>query len=1297
MAALFDPKVRIGTDGGNSVVSFTLSENGQRNLKKVFQNTSYTFLRDKSNTYLYGHMFADWTEREVVENAFAVTFDADDYSAFAFGIPVMVMAEGHKETHTCNFENPNAKYEYYYCATFRLTTRNTEDVRLETTVQGASMGTGTLASTDVNFIFETTSDSIAPDSVLTVSQVTEGETYDQFANTLAGTCRSYGLFQIGLQDKNGNPLSEELTQTGTLSIQVPSGFGGSQLYTMKYNSGMKSVYTVSGTKNSEGSANYLRADVTRLGYWALADAYNFDMTADTLAPGVYEVQTVIFHMIRTQTSMANAAMETPVTLVVDEDGTRTVYFGMGPGYTMGMTAYLSNLWYYEKGFTYKDNGYPEGTLKEMVVTSYHEDGAGGYLTDETTTPVSANPKTFYFELPTTDAVVPIAVRVPIMASMVESGAVQDCRFCLDYSTAKNVTRAELPTIRTAVEAAYNMVSAQLTGRDGDFTSASYNALLKAMEHVKGVYDDDNAGDEALEEAYYGLREAIIDAQLVETFAKDAGLYTADVTMTSAEEEGAGFTSGARVLRTVTAADETHEASEGWTIRMEAEGLTGFNLWDSGAGVYVPAELTADAGSGKTTVNVSVSALSTETPVLYSYETAMEGKELTGKRGYLVFDSGSFVPQTADRSDLESQISEAQTLLNQVQGSGDGYDQEKVAALQAALAQALTVCKDALALQEELDAQARAVEQAQAEVKLSDHIAELTESLASIREELNEGDYTPESWAKLSGQMDAAQALIDANADGGADAAQVSKVLKLLHAAREALVARADKAGLQTLYDEAEAIEDRGQACYDVLQTVLESTKSILDDEGAVQSEVDAQYRTLELAVVNLYGGMDASALTDMIGEIEGKMEAGETAGCSEASLDFLNAALASAKETAQNAGASQQEIDKQIELLSGVWSGLTAKSEKTDCYAGEYTIDGFMQHASQDTASMGNAALIKPMTMKVTKTEDGQAECRLYLDFQSLTIGANQGYLMEFSYFPDNGDEEMPGSGSMEAKAAVEEYYDEYDYYNDPDTGWDVNHRGQQYPKTVSLPIAWGDELLWVQVYVPVMEEINAGGGTQYAKLLLYWDSLEQVSGAADTDEAAIASKETLAEALGQTEQLLGGMMVTAAAEAEGARDAVYTEKQAQMLNAAYAYGQNVYENKNVTAQIVDAAVNALQKALAVFSGETAEADKSGLEEVIARAEELLADTNIVWEPAGKQYLELMLAHAKRVLTSSQAVPGQVNAWVSGMTMAADNLQKRSDKTELLKALEAAKTYLEATELYCLYNGVKTLALRRNL
>ena len=161
---------------------------------------------------------------------------------------------------------------------------------------------------------------------------------------------------------------------------------------------------------------------------------------------------------------------------------------------------------------------------------------------------------------------------------------------------------------------------------------------------------------------------------------------------------------------------------------------------------------------------------------------------------------------------------------------------------------------------------------------------------------------------------------------------------------------------------------------------------------------------------------------------------------------------------------------------------------------GVYTIEGKLRHATLDQPSMGDSAVMQPM--KIIKKGNSIS---LRLEFKSLTSGIFKGYLYGFYYFPSwNDSENVPKSATAENVKVTEYYEGVCDEYNDPDTGLDSNVKGKLYPHYALMPIEWKQSMAWIQVYVPVMEAINKGGGTQFARLLLDWNTLKKTDEKAD-------------------------------------------------------------------------------------------------------------------------------------------------------------------------------------------------------
>lgn len=401
-----------------------------------------------------------------------------------------------------------------------------------------------------------------------------------------------------------------------------------------------------------------------------------------------------------------------------------------------------------------------------------------------------------------------------------------------------------------------------------------------------------------------------------------------------------------------------------------------------------------------------------------------------------------------------------------------------------------------------------------------------------------------------------------------------------------------------------------------------------------------------------------------------------TNGCSAESTAFFEAALSLAEEVLGQEDASQQDIDKQVLLLQASASSLLEKESADIIYNGTYTIDGILQNATADQASMGNAALVKPMELIVT--EEG---ANLKMEFVPLTtkLGAAKftGYLAEFYYFPDweggKSGYALPTDEIPEDVTVESRYEEVYDSYNHPKTGTDSRVKGKLYPHYVTMPVTLGDGEIWVQVYVPVMEEISTGGGLQYAKLLLDWDSRKQVSGT-QTDKQVLQKRIKEAEAF----------LTAFAKDTQG-----YSQTHINMLQAAVTAATAVNASINVDQTAVDAMAKALLMANNVFREGAGETDKTELKRVIDTADSYLNTKNSPYSEIQLTILKNARDNAKAVYDNSQATQQEIDEQVELLQYAIDNLQSGTsttvDKSGLHTMLLAATSsagrdcYTEAT------------------
>ncbi len=209
------------------------------------------------------------------------------------------------------------------------------------------------------------------------------------------------------------------------------------------------------------------------------------------------------------------------------------------------------------------------------------------------------------------------------------------------------------------------------------------------------------------------------------------------------------------------------------------------------------------------------------------------------------------------------------------------------------------------------------------------------------------------------------------------------------------------------------------------------------------------------------------------------------------SLEALKKAIAVAQNVYDNENATKLQITKQQNALSQAIINLDQKKtiSSTEDNSGEsldiktlsdgvYYLPGKMMKIDKQSLSMANEALDHTVKLTVKKKK-----YTLTLSFNGLTINGQKGYLGWLKYYKVGYQTDAYG-GPVGSPKAV-----------------DVTKKqnGTDYPKEISFTMiaeAKKDGYVPLQVFVPVMDAISAGSGTQnvYLKLDLENITLDKKS-----------------------------------------------------------------------------------------------------------------------------------------------------------------------------------------------------------
>lgn len=311
---------------------------------------------------------------------------------------------------------------------------------------------------------------------------------------------------------------------------------------------------------------------------------------------------------------------------------------------------------------------------------------------------------------------------------------------------------------------------------------------------------------------------------------------------------------------------------------------------------------------------------------------------------------------------------------------------------------------------------------------------------------------------------------------------------------------------------------------------------IMLDSGMMGTQAARLYLDLENAEVQ---NVDKGGLNDQILTASGYTASDYT----DESFQNLQTVLQAARAVAESPIALQSEVSDQSDALAAAVKALVKKVAVAD---GNYTIPVSMWHALTEQPSMGNDAIVSSAGLTV---KDGKGTLNLTLiplDLQGL-----KGYL--------GWMKKVTPDGTVDAEVLTS--YDVYDSFNDKENGTDPQMKGKAYPSSLSLPVEINQNETEIQMYIPVMEGIQSGAGTQNARLRLDWTKLTPVKEEEPAvDFSALNAKLNSARAI--------------------KNNGIYTKSSFDALQSAIAKAQAVAGNQNSKQADVDQALRELQNAV---------------------------------------------------------------------------------------------------------------------
>ena len=213
----------------------------------------------------------------------------------------------------------------------------------------------------------------------------------------------------------------------------------------------------------------------------------------------------------------------------------------------------------------------------------------------------------------------------------------------------------------------------------------------------------------------------------------------------------------------------------------------------------------------------------------------------------------------------------------------------------------------------------------------------------------------------------------------------------------------------------------------------------------------------------------------------------------EESFEALTEAIGSAEKVLAKDAVKQSRLDEQVKALQSAIDAFEKKPEtaldKDNLADGKYTLTAEMIKTDRKSKSMSNNAINHTVQLEVV---DG--EYFVTMQFKGLAIYNQFGYLKDLGYY-DAGytynDYGIPQGTVLPAE--VLSTYDTVDQYNDADN---------LYPQLLKFKLVdkASADFVPLQVFVPIMEAIAEGTGTQDVLMQLDWSTLVKVDDDAPID-----------------------------------------------------------------------------------------------------------------------------------------------------------------------------------------------------
>lgn len=382
-------------------------------------------------------------------------------------------------------------------------------------------------------------------------------------------------------------------------------------------------------------------------------------------------------------------------------------------------------------------------------------------------------------------------------------------------------------------------------------------------------------------------------------------------------------------------------------------------------------------------------------------------------------------------------------------------------------------------------------------------------------QIEKGDYTDESYQALQTAIEEVTAEMENvwpsqhldMGEGGFQAQPVLNMEQLTDEEEAALIKKLDDAeaglaspvskdDLSDLIEEAEALRDTDytESTYSELLAAIRAAQMTADDQEATQEEIEKAFGDLQKAKESLEECDDATKWSNLWNKADEMDESDYTEDSWATFLSTWNR-LKSYETSSKLPMVNILGISYYINQLQTALDALEEKpvldADPASLEDGKYTLKAYMYKTSDPTVySMANNAINHNVWLEV---KDG--EYYLTVQFIGMSMYNQFGYLMDLKYFDEGytiGNGGTPEGTLLDAEVLSTQKdsdgNDVIDGYNDEDN---------LYPAMVRFKLVEKADGQYVplQVFVPIMESISEGLGTQTVYMELDWSKLRNDDG----------------------------------------------------------------------------------------------------------------------------------------------------------------------------------------------------------